>query len=130
MVSLAERRRYNRLVIPLSVEYHTHLPETGEICLGKGVLRDISLSGSFFHTEPAVPLKPGQIVTLTITASLPCINRETSQLKAKGEVVRLEPPDPANPYYGVAVHFLEGLSFASSAPYAPCAPCAPSGTPF
>ncbi len=117
MVSLAERRRYNRLVIPLSVEYRAHLPETGEICLGKGVLRDISLSGSFFHTEPTVPLKPGQIVNLTITASLPYINRDTSHLKAKGEVVRLEPPDPANPYYGVAVRFLEGPTFASTVPF-------------
>jgi len=114
MGSLEERRRYNRLVVPLSVEYRTHLPETGEFQQGNGILRDISLSGSFFHVEPPASFKPGQIVSLTIAAPLPFLDfEETSHLKAKGEVVRLEPPGPANPYYGVALHFLEGPSFAS-----------------
>ena len=77
MVSLAERRRYNRLVVPLSVEYQTHWPETGEVRQGKGVLRDISLSGGFFHVEPTASFKPGQIISLTIAApsALPGLSR-------------------------------------------------------
>ena len=115
MNSLAEKRRYNRLAIPLSVEYRTSLPETGEFRQGSGVLRDISLSGSFFHVEAPASFKPGQIVSLTIAAPLPFPDyHETSHLQAKGEVVRLESPTPTNPYYGVALHFMEGPSFASS----------------
>jgi c-di-GMP-binding flagellar brake protein YcgR len=115
MVSLAERRRYNRMVIPLAVEYRTSLPETGEVQQGTGVLRDISLSGSFFQVESGASFKPGQIISLTIAAPLPFPDyHETSHLQASGEVVRLEPPSPANPYYGVALHFMGGLSFASS----------------
>jgi c-di-GMP-binding flagellar brake protein YcgR len=115
MVSWAERRRYNRLFIPLSVEYCIQSPETGEVQQGKGVLRDISLSGGFFHTDPSTSFKPGQIVSLTIAAPLPFLDYpDTSHLWAKGEVVRLEPPDPANPSCGVALQFLNGLSFASS----------------
>jgi hypothetical protein len=114
MTSLAERRRYNRLVVPLSVEYHTCLPETGEVCQGTGILRDISLSGSFIHVDSPACFKPGQIVSLTIAATLPFLDYpETTHLKAQGEVVRLEPPDPTNPSDGVALHFLEGPSFAS-----------------
>ena len=115
MVSLAERRRYNRLVVPLSVEYRTQWSETGEVQQGKGVLRDISLSGGFFHVEPTASFKPGQIISLTIAVPLPFPNfSETSHLKAKGEIVRLEPPGPANPYCGVALQFMEGPSFTSS----------------
>jgi c-di-GMP-binding flagellar brake protein YcgR len=115
MVSLAERRRYNRLVVTLSVEYRTQRSETDEVQQGKGVLRDISLSGSFFHAEPTASFEPGQIVSLTIAVPLPFPNfYETSHLKATGEVVRLEPPGPANPYCGVALHFMEGPSFTSA----------------
>jgi hypothetical protein len=112
--SVMENRRYNRLVVPLSVEFHTHLPETGYACSGTGILRDISLSGSFFHTESPCDFKPGQIVSLTIAAPLPFLDyQEITHLKAKGQVVRLEPPAASAPYYGIAVQFLEGLSFAT-----------------
>jgi hypothetical protein len=114
MASLEERRRYQRLVVPLSVAFRTRLPETGEVQQGSGVLRDISLSGSFFQVAPPASFKPGQIVSLTIAAPLPFLDfEEISHLKARGEVVRLEPPGPANPHYGVALHFLEGPSFTS-----------------
>jgi c-di-GMP-binding flagellar brake protein YcgR len=115
MVSLAERRRYNRLVVPLAVEYQTHGSATAQVQQGKGVLRDISLSGTFFHADPSASLKPGQIISLTIAVPLPFPNfSETSHLQAKGQIVRLEPPNPANPYCGVALHFMEGPSFTSS----------------
>jgi c-di-GMP-binding flagellar brake protein YcgR len=115
MVSVAERRRYNRLVVPLAVEYQTHGATTAQVQQGKGMLRDISLSGTFFHADPSLDLKPGQIISLTIAVPLPYPNfSETSHLKATGEVVRLEPPNPANPYCGVALQFMEGPSFTSA----------------
>jgi hypothetical protein len=109
-----ENRRFPRLFVPLGVEYHTQLPESGELHQGQGVLRDISLSGSYFHVEPTAPLKLGQTLSLTIAASLPHLDlHDTSHLKATGEVVRLDPPGEACPHYGVAIAFLEGPTFSS-----------------
>ncbi len=113
MVSAADRRRYGRLMVPLSIEYRTR--ENGEFRQGKGMLRDISLSGTYFHAEPSASFQPGQILSLTICAHLPFMDyEEVSHIKAKGTVVRLEPPGPATPHYGVAVHFLEGPTFTSA----------------
>jgi PilZ domain len=115
MFSPLERRRFNRLIIPLPVRYQTFHPESGELHEGCGIIRDISLTGSFFHLDQAGSLHPGQLITLTISAPLPCMDiQQIAHFTAHGEVVRLEPPGPANPNYGVAVHFLEDLSFATA----------------
>jgi hypothetical protein len=101
------------LVVPLTVEYHTLVPETGELHQGRGILRDISLSGSYFHMEQPVTLKPGQILSLTIAAPLPYLDMpDTTHLKARGEVVRLDPPG-SGPHHGVAVNFVNGLSLSA-----------------
>lgn len=113
MISPLERRRFNRLIIPLPVHYQTIHPGSGELHQGHGVIRDISLSGSFFHLDHEAPFQAGQLLSLTITAPLPFMeNEHISNFTAQGEVVRLEPPGPSNPNYGVAVNFLENLSFA------------------
>jgi hypothetical protein len=113
MFSPLERRRFNRLIIPLAVCYHTFHPESGELRQGCGVIRDISLSGSYFHLDDTASLQPGQLLSLTIAAPLPGMDIEhISNLTAQGEIIRLDPPGPANPNYGVAVSFLQNLSFA------------------
>ena len=113
MFSPLERRRFHRLIIPLPVRYQTFHPESGELHQGHGVIRDISLSGSYFHLDHAASFQPGQLLSLTIAAPLPFLDVEHfSHFTAQGEVVRLEPPGPSNPQYGVAIHFLENLSFA------------------
>jgi hypothetical protein len=113
MFSPLERRRFNRLIIPLPICYQTFHPESGELHLGCGVIRDISLSGGFFHLEDAASFQPGQLLSLTIAAPLPGVDiMHISHFTAQGEVIRLEPPGPANPNYGVAVSFLKNLSFA------------------
>ena len=110
-----ERRRFNRLIIPLPIQYETYHPKSGELCQGEGVLRDISLSGSFFLLDQEAPLQTGQLISLTIMAPLPFLNNfPISQLSAQAEVVRLEPPGPSDPRHGVAVHFLLNLSFATA----------------
>jgi hypothetical protein len=109
-----ERRRFSRLAIPLAVEYHFLQPETGEVHRGQGVLRDISLSGSYFHPVEPVPLAPGQVLSLSIAAPLPYLDTDqTSHLKAQGQVVRVDLPGGADPRMGVAIHFLENLSFST-----------------
>jgi hypothetical protein len=113
MFSPLERRRFNRLIIPLPIRYRSQDPESGKLYQGHGVIRDISLTGSFFHLDHDAPFKPGQLLSLTIAAPLPFMDIDHfSTLSAQGTVVRLEPPGPANSNYGVAVHFLEHLSFA------------------
>ncbi|MBM4294565.1 MAG: PilZ domain-containing protein [Deltaproteobacteria bacterium] len=110
-----ERRRFNRLAIPLAVEYQFLQPETGEVHRGQGVLRDISLSGSYFHLDATAPLAPGQVLSLTIAAPLPYLDTDhTSRLKARGEVVRVDPPGGASLRAGIAINFLEGLTFSST----------------
>ena len=110
-----ERRRFSRLVIPLEVRYQTQCPVSGELHQGQGVLRDISLTGSFFHVDHPVTFQPGQILSLTIAAPLPFLNNHhTSHFTAEGEVVRLEPPGPANPNFGIAINFTQNLSFATA----------------
>jgi hypothetical protein len=108
-----ERRRFSRFIIPLEVRYQTNCPVSGELHQGQGILRDISLSGGFFHFDQPVSFQPGQVLDLTIVAPLPVLDsQQTSHFSVKGEVVRLEPAGPKNPKHGVAVNFLHELSFA------------------
>ena len=86
---------------------------SGELHEGQGILRDLSLTGGFFHLVQPVSFKPGQVLYLTIAAPLPLLDsKQTSHFSVKGEVVRLEPAGPANSNHGVAVNFLHELSFA------------------
>ncbi len=118
MVSARERRRFSRFMILLTVKYQTLCLESGAPHQGQGVLRDISLSGSFFYVDHNPAFQPGQLLSLTIVAPLLFLESDSmSQLSATGKVVRLEPPGFANPHYGVAVSFAENLSFAL--PYLP-----------
>ncbi len=115
MVSPLERRRFSRFIIPLSVQYQTCCPVSGELHQGQGILRDISLSGGFIHLDHPVTFQPGQILSLTIAAPLPFLDtNQITHLTTEGEVVRVEPPGPTNPNFGVAVSFVQDLSFASA----------------
>ena len=80
-----------------------------------GLFRDISLSGSYFHLDHEAPFQPGQILSLTIDTTMSFLDIDSiSCLQAEGEVVRLEPRGLANPRFGVAVNFLQDLSFTSA----------------
>ncbi len=108
----AERRRFSRVMVSLDVQYCTDLPETGEQLQGYGTLKDFSLSGLFFFSDPPIPLLPGQILTLNISTSLPNLDLfDTSHIKARGEVVRLEPSEPSPYQLGIAINFLESPTF-------------------
>lgn len=107
-----ERRRFNRLAVSLPVRYY--LPEKGEESSGLGVLKNISLSGLIFECPPPVHLEKGQILHVSIAASLPSLDIQSiSHLAVKGEVVRLIPPTRANSSWGIAIRFLEELTFSS-----------------
>jgi hypothetical protein len=115
MTSSLDRRRFNRIMVSLPVEFHTRLPQTDAPCQGQGVLRDISLGGTYFHADPDSLFHPGQILSLTIFAPLPYLeNGNISHLCATGEVVRFDPSGPDSPHPGVALSFLEGPAFCTT----------------
>ncbi len=118
MVSCLERRRFNRIFVSLPVEYQARLPDTNTPFQGQGFLRDISLSGIYFHTNTHLCFQQGQILSLSISVSAPLQYLESndiSHLRATGEVIRFEPPEPGQPLGGVALNFLEGPTFISKA---------------
>ena len=112
MTSPLERRRFNRITVTLPVAYHTRLPDTEAPFQGEGVLRDISLGGTYFHVDPGTSFQPGQILSLTVSAPLLYLeDTDMSHLQATGEVIRFDPPTPNRTQAGVALNFLGGLTF-------------------
>ncbi len=112
MSSLLERRRFNRITVTLPVAYSTRLPDTDAPFQGQGVLRDISLGGTYFHVDSNTSFQPGQILSLTVSAPLLYLeDTDTSHLQATGEVIRFDPPTPYRPQAGVALNFLGDLNF-------------------
>ncbi|MFW6122953.1 MAG: PilZ domain-containing protein [Thermodesulfobacteriota bacterium] len=110
-----ERRRFQRLLVTLPVEYSTFHPDSGEFLQGQGVLKDFSLGGVYFRSIDPVPLQPGHTLTLTIYTPLaPLSHHDSSHIQARAEVVRLEEPSSDTAYHGVAVSFLEFPSFINS----------------
>jgi len=107
-----ERRRYNRLVLSLPVKYSVK-KDNGDCSLG--ILKNISLGGLYFECPPPVALEAGQVLYLSIAATLPSLDlQDTSHLSAKGEVVRLDPPVVSSRPCGVAVRFLDELNFSNA----------------
>jgi hypothetical protein len=107
-----ERRRFQRLLVTLPVEYTACHPESGELHQGHGILKDFSLSGVYFLSLNPIPLQPGHTLTLTISTPLaPISQHDSSFIRAQAAVVRLEEPSPESSYHGVAVSFLDFPSF-------------------
>ena len=115
MTSPLERRRFSRITVTLPVAYHTRLPDTDTPFQGQGVLRDISLGGTYFHVNPDISFQPGQILSLTVSTPLLYLgDTDISHLQATGEVIRFDPPTPNRPQAGVALNFLGGLTFCNT----------------
>jgi len=83
MTSLLERRRFNRIFVSLPVNYSAHLPDTDIPCQGQGCLRDISLSGLYFHMDSDTAFQQGQILCLSIAAPLQYLGLPTSFVQAQ-----------------------------------------------
>ena len=115
MTSPLERRRFSRITVALPVAFHTCQPDTNTPFRGQGVLRDISLGGTYFHVDSGSSFQPGQILSLTVSAPLLYLeNTELSHLQATGEVIRFDPPTQNRPQAGVALNFLGDLTFCST----------------
>jgi hypothetical protein len=120
MISPLERRRFSRIMVALPVAFHSCWPGTGTPFRGQGVIRDISLGGTYFHVDPETCFQPGQILSLTVAAPLHYLEEtDLSHLQATGEVVRFDPPVPDRSQAGVALNFLGGLTFCAISPSQP-----------
>lgn len=75
-----------------------------------GTLRNISVSGLYFHCQPPAPVKVGDLLELIITSAQDRGNPRASRLEVQCRVLRLEPPSSHQPQVGIAVEFLEELS--------------------
>jgi hypothetical protein len=112
MTSFLERRRFSRIFVSLPVEYLARLPDSCTSRQGQGCIRDISLSGIYFHIDSDITFRQGQILSLSIFAPLQYLEgSDISHLRATGEVIRFDPPEPDQPLGGVALNFLEGPNF-------------------
>jgi c-di-GMP-binding flagellar brake protein YcgR len=115
MTSFLERRRFNRIFVSLPVEYQARLPDAETPVQGQGCLRDISLSGIYFHLNSETSFQPGQILSLSIFAPLQYLEgSDISHLRATGKVIRFDPPAPNRPLGGVALNFVEGPTFLTN----------------
>jgi len=111
-----ERRRFQRLLLTLPLEYTSCHPESGEVHQGQGILKDFSLSGVYFHSLDPLPLEPGNTLMLTISTPLaPLSHCDFPYIQVQAQVVRLEGPSPDSGYHGVAVCFLEYPTFINLA---------------
>lgn len=112
MVYDEERRRFQRLLVTLPVEYTAFHPDSGELHQGEGILKDFSLSGVYFRVLDPVSFQKGHILTLTITTPLASLSHHDSpHIQVQAEVVRLDEPSLESGFYGVAVSFLGFPSF-------------------
>lgn len=112
-----ERRRFQRLRVSLPVTFRVQTHHLAAPLQGRGVLRDVSLSGAFFYTDAPVSLAPDLVLELSILCHVPGVDRAaTERLSARGKVIRLENFPEGRPALGVAVSFLESLSFRPSPP--------------
>jgi hypothetical protein len=107
-----EKRRFQRLLVTLPVEYTAWHPDSDELYQGQGVLRDFSLSGVYFHSLDPIPLQPGHLLTLQISTPLaPLSHLDPTHIQAHAAVVRLDEPATENGYRGVAASFLDFPAF-------------------
>jgi len=113
MASSMDKRRFYRIIILLPVRYQIQSPEDGAWHKGQGTIKNISLSGCFFHPDQPVAVQPGQFLYLSFTKALPFLDSDLNPpVTVTGIVVRLESPGIADSDNGVAVSFEENLSLA------------------
>jgi hypothetical protein len=114
-IKVADRRRHNRLVVTMPVWIQEADGDAGEDPGDLGVLNNISLGGLYCQCPPSVKLKQGQILQFTISSSLPDLDLPgASRLTARGQVLRLDQVPGDDPAWGLAVCFLDELTFFSS----------------
>ena len=106
-----DKRQYPRLHLQLPIRFIVAQPETRDCQDGEGMLKDISCGGILFEVKPPLPVELGQVREFSFFLSPEHgEQRDLVHFHAQGLVLRLDPPDPNNSAYGVAVQFLSELT--------------------
>ena len=108
---LVDRRQFPRVYISLYFEY-VQLCASGESRSDRALLKDISLSGLRFMTETSPKLQPGDVADFIFkfpqSDSNPLL---VNEIRAKGLIKRIDPPQEESAQFGVVVEFLSGPIF-------------------
>ena len=108
----ADRRLFPRLYISLYFEYQAQLSDSKKSLSGWAILKDISITGLHFTSEPSPGLNPGDIADFIFKFPQSDFNPLLfNEIRAKGLVKRIEPPSEDPPQFGVVVEFLSGPVF-------------------
>ena len=109
---LVDRRLFPRLYISLYFEYVVQLHGSGESRSDRALLKDISLTGLRFMSETSPRLKPGDVADFIFkfpqSDSNPLL---VNEIRAKGLIKRIDPPQEESGQFGVVVEFLSGPVF-------------------
>jgi hypothetical protein len=106
-----DKRRHPRLHLQLPIRFIVAQPEMRDSQDGEAILKDISCGGILFQVEPPLPVEPGQIREFSFfLVPEKAGHRDLAHFHAQGLVLRIDPPDPNNSAYGVAVQFLSALT--------------------
>jgi hypothetical protein len=103
-----ELRRVKRFFVGIPMTCQVQVPESPEISWrGCGVVENVSLIGLYFRSKDTPPLEEGQIRDFTFTSTREHPDYpETDFIIAKGQVVRIDPPEPGQQDTGVAIEFV------------------------
>jgi hypothetical protein len=108
---MVDRRLFPRLYISLYFDV-VELHGSGESRSDRALLKDISLTGLRFMSETPPTLKPGDVADFIFkfpqSASNPLL---VNEIRAKGLIKRIEPPQAESAQFGVVVEFLSGPFF-------------------
>jgi len=104
-----ERRRFPRLNTSLPIAYHVCNPESGEMWLGQGLLKNISIGGLYFTCEARPPIEVGHIRDFDFDTTMPPGVDCDADLALRGRVVRIEQPGLESAPFGIAVQFVHPL---------------------
>jgi c-di-GMP-binding flagellar brake protein YcgR len=103
-----EKRRFPRMVTKLRMRYEIHWQDSEESTTGQGILENISQGGMYFRCGPPRRLAAGDRGDFIINTTQ--VARYTSRVKARGQVVRIEPPEKNAAACGIAVQFLGNIN--------------------
>ena len=109
---LVDRRLFPRLYISLYFEYVVQLYGSGESRSDRALLKDISLTGLHFMSETSPKLKPGDVADFIFKFPQSDLNPLlVNEIRAKGLIKRIDPPQEESAQFGVVVEFLSGPIF-------------------
>jgi hypothetical protein len=107
-----DRREFPRVYQPLAFEYQARVHGSDESISSRAFMINMSISGLYFLSETPPILKNDDIADFVFKfAAGRSSDLVPTEIRATGQVKRIEPPNEESPHFGVAVEFLTGPVF-------------------